>query len=161
MALRPDLNEWHRRSQALRRLPMVTQTSPEQIKQVREWAISRRKAAVYALRQAEKARTKSQRRAARRYLHEARQLDAVATGIEYALLFLFCEPGHFPRVEEDLLPPMHSRPYVHFQNWSFEDWLEGLQPARFCGAPDGPVTGQAQQTTCPACLDALAKQKKP
>jgi hypothetical protein len=89
MTMKPDLAEWHRRSQKLRQLPYVTQTSPGQLRHVREWAISRRRGCVLALRQAAKAEAEGRRKEALHYRMRAREQDALATGIEMALLFLF------------------------------------------------------------------------
>jgi len=41
---------------------------------------------------------------------------------------------------------------LHYWGWSPDGH------ARRCGAKDGPCASSAQTTTCPACLDALAKQ---
>lgn len=108
MVMRPDLAEWHRRSKALRRIPVATQTTPKQVEHIRKWAIGRRKAAVLALRKAQKAQDQGRRREAAGHRRGAHGMDAFASGLECALLFLFCK-GSFPRVEEDMLPPEHSR----------------------------------------------------
>jgi len=45
-----------------------------------------------------------------------------------------------------------DKPLLHYWGWTPTGM--GIR----CGAKDGPCTGYAQSTTCPACLDALAQQ---